>query len=131
MYKDMLVDLVYWGLVSIVIGFTGSRIAVMLFDFMCYGGIFWKFKYWLTKDVFGYWMPNMVGVSVSKGHDILQKRYDEISALSFIIGLLDCKFCMTVWTCAIIALFGILVYGISWICLFYGIIFGYLMTEKI
>lgn len=117
-------------LISIVIGFTGSRIAVMLFDFMCYGGIFWKVKYMIAYKL-GFNMPDVSDYGISEGHQKLQEHYDFISTKSFIIGLLDCKYCMTVWTCAIIALIGILGYGVSWICLMYGILFGYLITEKV
>ena len=117
-------------LISIVIGFTGSRIAVMLFDFMCYGGILWKVKFWIAEKQ-GFKMPDMTNKPVTIGHEKLQEHYDFISTKSFIIGLLDCKYCMTVWTCAIIALIGILGYAASWICLIYGIIFGYLITEKL
>lgn len=117
-------------LASCTIGFTGSRIAVMLFDFMCYGGIFWKVKYNIAKRQ-GFVLPNLSHDSVSVGHQKLQEYYDFISTKSFIIGLLDCKYCMTVWTCGIIAIIAIFGYGLSWLCLVYGIIFGYLITEKV
>lgn len=116
---------------SIIAGFFGSRIAVMLYDFMCYGGIFWKFKYWIAKDLLDYWMPDLVGLNVTEGHDALQRRYDQLSAVSFVIGLLDCKFCMTVWTSIIVAIIGFITFGCSGYIIMMSPIFGYLITEKI
>ena len=117
-------------IVSSIIGFTGSRIAVMLFDFMCYGGIFWRFKYWIAQRQ-GFKVPDLRNKQISIGHQKLQSFYDFASTQSFMIGLLDCKYCMTVWACAIISLIAIFCYGASCWCLIYGIIFGYLITEKI
>jgi len=117
-------------IISLIIGFTGSRLAVMAFDFMCYGGIFWKFKYWIAIKQ-GFNVPDLTNKPVSVGHPKLQGFYDYASTKSFIIGLLDCKYCMTVWFCGIIAIIGIIAYGFSWVCLLYAVIFGYLITEKI
>jgi hypothetical protein len=104
--------------------------AVMLFDFMCYCGIFWKLKYWIAQKQ-GFKMPDLNNDAVSQGHQKLQEYYDFISTKSFIIGLLDCKYCMTVWACGIIAIIAIIGYGVSWFCLLYGIILGYLITEQV
>jgi hypothetical protein len=117
-------------LYSIAIGFFGSRVAVMGFDFMCYGGIFWKFKYNIAKSQ-GLKVPDLTNIPISIGHQKLQGFYDFASTKSFIIGLLDCKFCMTVWTSALLAVIIIFATGVSFLALPFSIIFGYLITEKI
>ena len=116
--------------VSILIGFFGSRIAVMAFDFMCYGGIFWKLKYNLTKKL-GFDVPDLKNKPIGLGHQKLQGFYEWVAPQSFIIGLLDCKYCMTVWSSGILSLIAIAGYGASLLCLPISIIFGYLITEKI
>lgn len=115
---------------SIGIGFFGSRVAVMLFDFMCYGGIFWKLKYNIAKWQ-GFKMPDLKNKPISIGHQKLQGFYDFASTKSFIIGLLDCKYCMTVWTSTFFAVIIIFAKEVPVVVLPFSVIFGYLITEKI
>ena len=115
---------------SIGIGFIGSRVAVMLFDFMCYGGILWKLKFWIAQRQ-GFKMPNLKNKPISIGHQKLQGFYDFASTKSFIIGLLDCKYCMTVWTSTFFAVIIIFAKEVPVVVLPFSVIFGYLITEKI
>ena len=97
---------------------------------MCFGAYFGNLSIGLQKDLLDYWMPDMVGLNVTEGHDALQRRYDQLSAVSFVIGLLDCKFCMTVWTSIIVAMVGFITFGCSGYIIMMSPIFGYLITEK-
>jgi hypothetical protein len=115
-------------IISIFIGFIGSRCAVMSFDFMCYGGILWKLKYRIAK-IEGLQVPDMTNLSISDGHQKLQEFYDYASGQSFWIALLDCKYCMTVWFSLIFGLISLIYLPFYTVPL--AVIFGYLITEKL
>lgn len=123
-------DIILMQFMALFVGFIGSRVACMLFDFFAYGKILWKVKYWIANK-YGYALDNLDDVGLKAGDEMLDAFYDIVSAKVFIIGLLNCPACITIWTTLAIALVSAAIYGVSWVFIILSIIYGYLITEKL
>lgn len=111
-------------------GFLASRIAVMLYDFLSYGEIFGGFKLWIA----GIYEPELTDIFKNAVKDLSKSQaqeeslifYDNLAHGNFLIGLLDCKFCLCIWT----SIPFIIGSGVSFES-FLIPIFAYLITEKL
>lgn len=126
-------------LYSIFLGFIGSRIGVMAFDFMCYKEVFWFVKeYVLIKiigtDYYDFIHENLLSTK-SETAILIQEKCDQASNRfgfwPFVLCLLDCKFCLTVWASLIVGLFGVIMYNLGFESILIVVIVGYIITEKI
>lgn len=126
-------------LISILIGFFASRIAVMLCDFMSYKEIFSFIKEYVAekidKDIFADYIHEINDMGKLEAAVTMNICYDLLSHRngfwSFLLRLLDCKFCLTIWVSLFAAIISILFYGMDYETIILVPIFGYFTTEKL
>lgn len=125
-------------LISIFLGFIGSRLGVMAYDFMCYKEIFGWIKVGVAKLIFDKseivkFEKDLYGKNLPKSQEQEEfiEYYDYLAAESMIIGLLDCKYCLTIWASLIVSIFSTICYEVGIESIILTPIFGYLITEKL
>ncbi len=119
-------------LTYIGLAFFASRIAVMLTDFLTYGEIFGGVKLWIAGKYdhirVNDFIQDIEEMPISEAQNMADEMYDFIAAKSFLIRLMNCKFCLTIWVAVLMAA--------VWPCLpWMGVvivpIIAYLITEKL
>ncbi len=126
-------------LVSILLCFLGSRIGVMLCDFMSYKEIFGFFKEWVAekvdKDIFADYIHDINDMGKLEAAIEMNVCYDLLSHrngfYSFLLRLLDCKFCLTIWASLFVSIIAVVFYGFRIELIFLTPIIGYFITEKL
>jgi hypothetical protein len=117
---------------TIIAGFFAGRAGVMLYDFLCFGEIFGNIKVWIAY----YIDPKRVNEFMTDSHEMpkseaalmANEMYDFIARHSMIMSLLDCKFCLCIWTALI---FTIAWPGLPYYAFIPVAIISYLTVEKI
>ena len=126
-------------LLYLLFGFVGHRLGIMAHDFFDYGQIFGKIKFNIAKKI------NKTTVDVfereskhlrkSEAIEKAYYMYDEVcnseGFYSFLLNLLNCKYCTTIWTSLFVAIIAITLYGFNPIALVLIPLIGYFLTEKI
>lgn len=121
--------------IVLILSVVSHRIGVMLFDFFSYGQVFGGFKLWVAQRI-DYKIVN----EFTKNRDEKTKSemivesiglYDLLSNRKggFLLSLLNCVFCTTVWVSLIIGLIGIVFINIPIYSIIIIPVLAYWMTE--
>lgn len=126
--------------ISIGLAFLAHRIAVMVFDFFCYGEIFGEIKLWIAKHVDPVEYEKNIDLirnsnkqeAFSRAVDMYSEICNNSGLFAFFLRLLDCRFCLSIWTSLILTLSTLLLYdGLRIELLILVPVFAYFLTEKI
>lgn len=127
-------------LISLGLAFIAHRIAVMVFDFFCYGEIFGEIKLWIAKhadpEEYEKRIDSIRKSNKQEAFSLAVDMYSEIcnnrGLFAFFLRLLDCRFCLSIWTSLILTLSTLLMYdGLRIELLILVPVFAYFLTEKI
>ncbi len=125
--------------VIIVFSFMAHRIAVMLYDFFSYGEIFGRIKLWIASKVnniqYKIFIREIEHLTKSNAQEKSLYFYDALTNnkgfWAFVLSLIDCKFCLTIWISGFISLLLIIFLGMPLYILLFIPVFAYFLTEKI